>query len=147
MRKIKLWFAFLVVLLVAAPLQGGVSRAEDTYTLQYITSATGSTTNYLSYLQGISGFNVSYFEDTALVNVGFNNVDISDVYNRNIGIGNFRNQGSVALLNIEPNLQVAPVTFVGQMFSQGNHVTAGDFNYAVIMNLNGFRGSGSWSWI
>jgi uncharacterized Zn-binding protein involved in type VI secretion len=142
MRKFRLWFVFLAVLLVAAPLMGGVSLAEDTYTVQYITSVTGGTTNYLSFLQGISGFSVSSFGDTALVNVGFNNVDIGGVYNRNIGIGSFRNQGSVTFLNIEPSLEVSPVTFIGQMFSQGNQVTAGDFNYAVNLNFNGFRGSG-----
>jgi hypothetical protein len=140
MRKIKLWFVFLVVLLVAAPLMGGVSRAEDTYTLQYITSATGI--NYLEFVQGISGFTLPHFSDSGEVSVGFNNVNINGVFNHNIGIDDFRNQSSVAFFNIEPGLAVLPVTFSEQMFSQGIRITVNDFNYASNQNFNSFQGSG-----
>jgi hypothetical protein len=143
MRKFKLWLVFICVLLAAAPLQGGVCLAEENnYTLQYITTIAGGTFNYLGYLQGISGFTFDSYSDNGLVNIGFNNVDITGVYNRNIGIGSFRNQGSVALINIEPDLQTSPVIFSGYMFSQGNKVTVGDYNYAVKMNFNGIQGSG-----
>jgi hypothetical protein len=140
MRKLRRWFVFLAILLIGAPLLGGVSQAQDTYTLQYITSITSL--NYLSYVQGISGFNLSLYGDSAEVNVGFNNFEINGVYNRNVGIGSFRNQGSVAFINIEPNQDVLPLTYSGQMFSQGNRVMIGNFNYAVNLNINNLRGSG-----
>jgi hypothetical protein len=143
MRRFRHWFVCLLFLLVAAPLLGGVSLAEEnTYTLQYITTVSGSALNYLGFLQGISGFTSNSFTENGLVNVGFNNVDISGVYNRNIGIGSFRNQGSVALLNIQPDMQVAPMLYSGQQFSQANKVTVGDYNYAVNLNFNGLQGSG-----
>ena len=143
MRTCRRWFVFLVVLLAAAPLRGGVCQAQDydNYTVQYITSIAGNP-NYLGYLQGISGFQVTTGAEKQLVNVGFNNVDITGVYNRNVGIGNFRNQGSVAFVNIAPDQEVSPVTFLGQMFSQGNKVTIGSYDYAVNLNFNSFHGSG-----
>ena len=140
MRKPRLWFFCLVALLVAATLQGGVSLAEENYIVQDITTATGI--NYLGVVQGISGFSVSSFSDRGKVSLGFNNVDISGIYNRNFGIGSFRNQSSVAFVNIDANQDVLPMTFFGQMFSQGNKVTIGDYNYAINMNFSGFRASG-----
>jgi hypothetical protein len=143
MRKFKSWLISLVVLLLAAPLLGGICRAEENnYTLQYITAVTGGGLSYLGFLQGISGVNLNSFSDTGVVNVGFNNIDISGIYNKNIGIGSYRNQGSVSLVNIEPNQQVSPTLFSGYMFSQGNKITVGDYNYAVNMNFNAFQGSG-----
>jgi hypothetical protein len=143
MRRFRLWFIFLLVLLVAAPFMGGVSQAEENnYTIQYITTITGGVFNYLGFLQGISGYNFNSYNDSGIVNVGFNNVAITGVYNSNIGIGSFRNQGSVALINVQPDMQVAPLIYSGQMFSQGNKVTVGDYNYAVNMNFNGLQGSG-----
>jgi hypothetical protein len=88
------------------------------------------------------GVYLNNFSDNLTVNVGFNNVEINGVYNRNIGAGQFRNQGSLAFINMEPDQEVTPVTFVGQMFSQGNKVTVGNYNYAVNVNFNDFRGSG-----
>ena len=141
MRKFRLCGVFLIVLLVAAPLLGGVSLAEDTYTLQYITTVTGGL-NYLNYVQGISGFNINSFSDSARVNIGFNNIEVVGVYNRNMGIGSFRNQGSIALVNIQPDMEVSPMLYSGQMYSQGNQVTVGDYNYAINLNFNSFHGSG-----
>jgi hypothetical protein len=143
MRRLRLWCIFLLVLLVAGPLSGGVCLAqENTYTIQYIMTIAGADINYLGFLQGISGFKLNSYNDSGLVNVGFNNVAITGLYNRNLGIGSFRNQGSVALINIQPDAPVAPVIFSGQMFSQANNVTVGDYNYAVNMNFNGLQGSG-----
>jgi hypothetical protein len=140
MRKPRLWFFCLVALLVTAPLQGGVSLAEENFIVQEITTATGI--NYLGVVQGISGFSVPSFSDRGKVSLSFNDVDISGIYNRNFGIGSFRNQSSVAFVNIEPSQDVLPMTFFGQMFSQGNKVTVGDYNYAINMNFSGFRASG-----
>jgi uncharacterized Zn-binding protein involved in type VI secretion len=142
MRKFKLCLVFIVALLVAAPLLGGVSLAEDTYTVQYITTVAGSGLIYLNYLQGISGFTLNSFSDSGLVNASFKNVTVNGIYNRAVGIGSFRNQGSVALINVEPDMQVSPVNIVGQSYSQGNQVTLGDYNYAVKLNFNNFGGSG-----
>ena len=140
MQKLRLAAIFLAVLLVAAPLQG-VSLAEDTYTIQYITTIAGAQ-NYLGFVQGISGFSIPSFTDSGRVTMNFSNASVSGVYNQNIGIGSFRNQGAVALANIMPNQDVAPVTFSGLMFSQSNQVTVGDYNYAVSMNFINFKASG-----
>jgi hypothetical protein len=142
MRKFRLWFVFIVALLVAAPLLGGVSLAEDAYTLQYITTVAGGGLNYLNYVQGISGFTLNSFSDSGQVTASFKNVTTNGIYNRAVGIGSFRNQGSVTLVNVEPEMQVSPVTYVGQSYSQGNRVTLGDYNYAVKLNFNSFGGSG-----
>jgi hypothetical protein len=142
MSKFRLWGVFLLVLLVAIPLQEGISLAEDNYTLQYIETATGSGLNYLTFLQGISGINLNSFSDKGLVSVGFDNVDITGIYTRSIGIGSYRNQGSVALINVQPGMEVAPTLYSGQMFSQGNKVTVGDYDYTINLNFSGFRGSG-----
>jgi hypothetical protein len=141
MHKLKLGAAFLAVLLVAVPFTAGVSQADDnTYTLQYITTASGI--NYVGFLQSISGCTVSSFGASDLVNVGFDNVTVNGLYNRAIGVGNYRNQGSVAFVNIEPNQKVNPVTFSGQMTSQNNQVAISDYNYGVNLNFNGFHGTG-----
>lgn len=140
MPKFRLVAVCLAVLLAAAPLQG-VCLAADTYTIQYITTIAGPI-NYLGYVQGISGFVLPSFNDQGLVSVNFNNVAVSGVYNRNIGLGSFRNLGSVALVNIQPNQEVTPVIYNGQMFSQANQVKSGDFNYGVNLNFNNFRASG-----
>ena len=140
MQKLSFVIIFLAVLLVAAPFQAGVALAEDTYNLQYITTITGI--NYLGYQQGISGFSIPNFSDSGLVTVNFNDVTVNGIYNRNIGIGSFRNQGTVTFANIEPNLFVNPMTYAGQMFSQGNKVNVNDFNYAVNLNFNKFQASG-----
>jgi hypothetical protein len=140
MPKLRLVAILLAVLLAAAPLQG-VCQAQDTYTIQYITTIAGPI-NYLGFVQGISGFVLPSFNDSGLVTVNFNNVAVSGVYNRNIGIGSFRNLGSVALVNIQPNQDVTPVIYNGQMFSQGNQIKSGDFNYGINLNFNNFRASG-----
>ena len=140
MQKLRLVAIFLAVLLVAAPLHG-VSQAEDTYTIQYITTILGAQ-NYLGSVQGISGFTIPNFTDSGSVTMNFNNASVSGVYNQNIGIGSFRNQGAVALVNIMPNQDVAPVTYSGYMYSQGNQVTVNNYNYAVNMNFVNFNASG-----
>jgi hypothetical protein len=139
MKRVRSTAVLLAVLLMAAPLPG-VARAQDNYTIQYISTAAGI--NYMGFLQGISGIAMPYYSDQGLVNVNFSNVTVAGIYNRNIGIGSFRNQGSLAMVNVQPNQEVLPATFSGQMFSQGNRVMVGDYNYAVNLNFNNFRGSG-----
>ncbi len=139
MQKLRLTAVLLTVWLLAAPFLGA-SLAEDNFTLQSIVTATGI--NYLSYVQAISGFNVPNFTDSGKVTMNFSNVTVNGIYNANIGMGSFRNQGSLAFVNITPNQDLLPQTYVGQMFSQGNRVTVGDYNYAVNMNFNNFTGSG-----
>jgi hypothetical protein len=48
----------------------------------------------------------------------------------------------VALVNILPNQDVTPVVYSGLMFSQGNQIRSGDFNYGINLNFNNFRASG-----
>jgi hypothetical protein len=139
MQRLRMAAVFLAVLLMAAPLPG-VAQTQDNYTVQYITTAAGI--NYLSFLQGISGFTLPYYRDRGLIKANFSNVAVTGIYNRNIGIGSFRNQGSVAMVNIQPNQEVIPAAFSGQMFSQGNRVLVGDYNYAVNLNFNNFRAAG-----
>src|SRR3974377_1608372 len=117
MQKLRLAAIFLAVLLAAAPLQG-VCQAEDNFTVQSIVTMSG--VNYVGVLQGISGFPLPYFTDSGAISMNFSNVTVNGVYNRTIGIGSFRNLGSLAFINLMPNQDVAPVTFSGQMFSQGN---------------------------
>ena len=139
MKKLLLGAVLLAVLLVTAPLQG-VLQAEDNFTIQSITTLAGP--NFVGFTQGISGFTLQNFNDAGAVGMNFSNVNVSGVYNRTIGIGSFRNQGSLAFVNIMPGQDVAPVTFSGLMFSQGNRVTVGDYNYAVNMNFTNFNASG-----
>jgi hypothetical protein len=141
MSKLRRCAIVLAVLLVATPLLGGVSLAQDNYTLQYITSYAGNP-NYLEFQQGISGFSLSNFSQTGTANVNFTNTSVSGVYNKNFGIGSFSNQGSVAFLNLQPNLEVTPMTLSGEMFSQGNQVSGGNYNYGVNLTFNGFQGTG-----
>ncbi len=140
MQKLRLVAIFLAVLLVAAPLHG-VSQAENTYTIQYITTILGAQ-NYLGFVQGISGFTIPNFSDAGSITMNFNNATVSGVYNQNLGIGSLRNQGAVALVNIMPNQDVAPVIYSGLMYSQGNQVTVNNYNYAVNMNFTNFNASG-----
>jgi|WetSurMetagenome_2_1015567.scaffolds.fasta_scaffold40853_1 hypothetical protein len=140
MAKLRLVAVILAVLLMAAPLMG-VSRAEDNYTLQYITTVAGPI-NYIGYIQAISGFTINSFTDSGRVTMNFNNASVSGIYNQNIGIGSFRNQGSVAMVNIMPTQDVTPAIFYGQMYSLGNRVNVGDYNYAVNLNFNNFTGAG-----
>jgi hypothetical protein len=139
MKRVSLAAVLLAVLLMAAPLPG-VARAQDNYTIQHIT--TGAGLNYMAFLQGISGIVIPSYSDQGLVNINFSNVTVAGIYNRSIGIGSFRNQGSLVMVNIQPNQEVIPATFSGQMFSQGNRVMVGDYNYAVNLNFNNFRGAG-----
>ena len=139
MQKLRLAAIFLAVLLAAAPLQG-VCQAEDNFTVQSIVTMSG--VNYVGVLQGISGFTLPYFTDSGAISMNFSNVTVNGVYNRTIGIGSFRNLGSLAFINLMPNQDVAPVTFSGQMFSQGNQVGVGDYNYGVNVKFNNFRASG-----
>jgi hypothetical protein len=143
MHKMRRGAIFLAVLLVAAPLLGGVCLAQtkNNYTLQYITSASGI--NYLDYLQGISGVSLpNFFSDKGQVDIGFANVNANGIYNSTIGTGSFRNQGSVAFVNIDTTLNVTPMTVSGQMFSQGNQVGIGGINYNINLDFNGLKGTG-----
>jgi hypothetical protein len=143
MHKMRRGAIFLAILLVAAPLLGGVclAQTQNNYSLQYITSATGF--NYLDYLQGISGIYLpNFFSDKSQVDISFSNFNVNGIYNSNIGVGSFRNQGSVAFVNIEPELNVAPVTVSGHTFSQGNQVTIGGYNYTVNLDFSGLKGTG-----
>ncbi len=141
MHKLRHCAIFLAVSLLAASLLGGVSLAQDTYTLQYITSVAGNP-NYLQFQQGVSGFSFSPFSQTGQANVGFTNTSVSGVYNKNFSLGAFLNAGSIALLNIQPGLEVTPMTINGLIFSQGNQIPVGDYNYGVSLNFNGFQGTG-----
>jgi hypothetical protein len=129
----------LAVLLVTAPLQG-VLLAEDNFTVQSIITQAGP--NFVGYVQGISGFTLQNFNDAGAISMNFSNVSVSGVYNRTLGIGSFRNLGSLAFVNIMPGQDVPPVTYSGLMFSQGNRVTVADYNYAVNMNFTNFNASG-----
>ncbi len=139
MPRLRLCLVFLILLLVAAPFPG-VSQAQYSYTIQDITTST--TDNSINYLQGISGWYVPNFTEAGSVNVGFNNVTINGIYNLSAGMGSFRNQGSLAFVNILPDEIVPPATLRGVTFSANNDVTVMDYNYSVNLSLNNFTGSG-----
>jgi len=143
MQKHKLCLVFLIFILLAVPLQGGLSHAQEDYnnfTIQQF--VTNSAYNYISYLQGISGIVVPNFSDSGTVTVSFNNVIINGIYNASYGIGSYRNQGSLTFINVQPELTTSPGVFLGQTFSENNKVRIQDYNYALNLNFNGFRGSG-----
>lgn len=140
----KLGLIFLALILAAVPLQG-VSHAEDDFKAVNFTAqffSTNSASNYISYLQGISGLVVPNFRDSGTVSVSFDNVIINGLYNASYGVGSFRNQGSLAFVNIQPEQILPPAVFLGQTFSENNKVTVKDYNYALNLNFNAFRGSG-----
>jgi hypothetical protein len=93
-------------------------------------------------VQGISGWYVPNFSDTGAVALNFNNVTVNGIYNASYGVGSFRNQGSLAFVNIQPDLEVTPATFLGLVFSENNRATFTNYDYAASLNFNNFRGSG-----
>lgn len=125
--------AFLI--LPAAP-----GAAQDNYNIQYF--RTNSAANFTFFLQGISGFAISGYSDRMGLGVDFNNVTITGLYNISYGVGSFRNQGSLAFVNIQPTEIVPPATFVGTMFSVGNRARITEYDYSINLNFNAFRGSG-----
>ncbi len=140
MRNFKLGAVFFAVLLTMAPLSAGVGRAQDAFTYQYF--VTNSASNYVFAIQGISGWQVPNFSDSGAVGLNLNNVTVNGIYNASYGVGSFRNQGSIAFVNIQPNLQVVPATFFGYQFSENNRATFTNYDYAASLNFSGFRGSG-----
>ena len=141
MLKFRLGAVFLAFLLAAALPCGGFAQTQDTYTVQNITTIAGSPYS-MSFLQGISGYTLGGYTDAGKITLNFNNASVSGIYNVSYGLGSFRNLGSLAYVNIQPDLAVSPVQFVGQMLSQNNRVTINDYNYAINMNLSGFTASG-----
>lgn len=106
----------LALILAAVPLQAGVSHAEDDFKAVNFTAqifSTNSASNYISYLQGISGIVIPNFSDRGTVTVSFNNVIINGIYNASYGIGSYRNQGSLAFINVQPELTTSPGVFLG----------------------------------
>lgn len=140
MRNFKLGAVFLAVALIMAPLSAGVGQAQDAYTYQYF--VTNSASNFVLGIQGISGWQVPNFSDSGAVGLNFNNVTVNGIYNASYGVGSFRNQGSIAYVNIQPNLEVVPATFVGLLFSENNLATFANYDYAASLNFSGFQGSG-----
>ena len=140
MRNFKLGAVFLAVVLTMAILSAGVGRAQDAFTYQYF--VTNSASNYVFALQGISGWYVPNFSDSGAVGLNFNNVTVNGIYNASYGVGSFRNQGSLAFVNIQPDLQVPPATFIGQSWSENNRATFTNYDYAASLNFSGFQGSG-----
>lgn len=140
MRKFRLTVLLVAFLLAAAPLAGKEALGQDTYAVQYITTVTGIP--YLGYVQGISGFSVPNFSDAGQINISFNNVTINGIYNATYGIGSFRNLGSLAYVNIQPNQVLTPMTYTGLAFSQGNQALIDSYSYAVNLNLKGLQASG-----
>ncbi len=140
MRKLKLGAVLVAGMLILAFVGAGISHAEDAYTYQYF--LTNSAANFMLTTQGISGWQVANFGDNGTVSLNFSNATVNGLYNASYGVGSFRNQGSLAFVNIQPNVELPPATFVGVSFSQGNRAVISDYNYAVNLNFNAFRGSG-----
>jgi hypothetical protein len=141
MQKSKIFLISLLFLLATVSFQVGVSHAqEDNFTAQHI--VTNSAGNYISFLQGIKGLIVPNFNDNGLISVSFNNVTVNGIYNVSYGIGSFRNQGSLAFLNIQPDMELSPAVFLGQTFSENNRAVIDGYNYSINLNFNGFAGSG-----
>jgi hypothetical protein len=140
MRNLKLRAVFLAVVLTMVPLSAGVGQTQEAYTYQYL--LTNSAANLTLGVQGISGWYVPNFSETGGVSLNFNNVTVNGIYNASYGVGSFRNQGSLAFVNIQPDLEVTPATFLGLVFSENNRATFTNYDYAVSLNFNNFRGSG-----
>jgi hypothetical protein len=127
-------------LVAAAPCLQGTAAAQNAYSYQSI--VTNSGTNFLGFIQGIGGWYFSNFSDAGRIQVGFDNVVINGVYNASIGVGSFRNLGSVAYVNIQPDLAITPSAYYGQSFSENNRVSINNYNYAVNIAFTGFKGAG-----
>jgi len=143
MQKRKLCLMFLMFLLATFSLQLEVSEAQDDYNnfvAQYFT--TNSASNYISFLQGISGAVVPGFSDVGRVSVSFTNVRFTGIYNASYGIGSYRNQGSLSFVNIQPDLELPPAIFLGQTFSENNKGLIKGYNYSLNLGFNNFNGSG-----
>lgn len=144
MLKNKFCLVFLAFILAILLLLGGLAQAQENeynnFTYQYFT--TNSASNYIFYEQGISGIVVPNFSDAGSVNVTFNDFIVNGVYNASYGIGSYRNQGSLAFVNIQPGQELTPANYLGQTFSANNKVNIQDYNYSINLNFNGFRGSG-----
>lgn len=138
----KFWFSLVLVtcLLAAAPFYKGSCVAQDAFALQSI--VTNSGTNFLGFVQGIGGWYFTGFSDAGRIQANFGNVVVNGIYNASIGVGSFRNLGSVTYVNIQPDLAVTPSTYYGQSFSENNRVSIDNYNYAVNIGFNGFKGSG-----
>ncbi|MGQ9689072.1 MAG: hypothetical protein ACUVXF_09835, partial [Desulfobaccales bacterium] len=130
----------MTVGLVAGLFQAGGALAQDAYTFQYL--VTNSASNFVLAQQGIGGWYVPNFSDSGTMGVSFNNVVVTGLYNVSYGLGSFRNQGSQAFVNIQPNEKVPPAGFLGMLDSNTNRATITDYNYAINLNFNGFQSSG-----
>ncbi|MFZ2087971.1 MAG: hypothetical protein WAU47_05300 [Desulfobaccales bacterium] len=139
MRKFKPLLVCLMVLLTASPFLGSAA-AQNAYTYQSI--VTNSATNFLGFVQGIGGWYFSNFSEAGRIQMGFDNVVVNGIYNASIGVGSFRNLGSVTYVNIQPNMTLTPSAYYGQSFSENNRVSIDNYNYAVNMSFNGFKGAG-----
>jgi hypothetical protein len=140
MRNLKLAVVILAMALTMTPLSAGVGQAQEAYTYQYF--VTNSASNYVFALQGISGWQVPNFSESGAVGLNFNNATVNGIYNASYGVGSFRNQGSLAFVNIQPDMQVPPAIFIGQSWSENNRATFSNYDYAASLNFNAFRGSG-----
>jgi hypothetical protein len=143
MLKSSLGALSLVLLMVAAPCQVGVTLAQGTsggYNVQKIVTFTDPM--YLGYLQAIGNWNLPNFGESGSVNLNFNNTTFTGVSSINLGLGSFRNQGSVAFLNIKPDEMVVPTRQLGLMSVDNNRVMVKDYNYRASVNFNNFNGSG-----
>ncbi|MEJ2071572.1 MAG: hypothetical protein P8X65_02200 [Syntrophobacterales bacterium] len=140
MQKSRFCVVFLAFWLVTVFFRVEVAHGYDNFTLQSF--LTTSTNNYIGFLQGISGYNVQNFSESGKISVNFTNVTVSGLHSASYGLGSFKNLGTLTFLNIQPDLEVAPALFSGEMFTVNNKVDLVDYNYSVNLNFNGFQGSG-----